>query len=574
MNTNPPPTSVPSRYVPTTKRFFLTPLLRRPDTLIPSPARDSQRYHATRITNEWSWPVVLGTPWILVWWHLSAYWGIDPKYEFGWTVPLLSSYLFVANLRRGSLEGGRGSLPWARMLLLGIGFTAIWWLREANPEWSVMSLCLFSITTAYSVLGVNCLFGAGSWTLLLGPLALNLCAVPWPERLDVLATQGAMRLVAAVTGELMMLIGIPALASANVVLLPGAAVGIDDACSGVRSIQAVTMAALFLGSLRDLRWAYRPLLVVVGWLVTLSFNLVRCGLMVFIAARAGPAAFAAWHDPAGWTIFGGALLTLVVLSGRLPRRDRAVECKSPVRGWPSTALGVACIGWILGTLLLTGFWYRAGKDGWQEPIRVKWPMTAAGFVRTTPPAEAERVLHANTAMIGTWRVQDKTWSLFLANWQPGRTSPQSARLHRPETCFQASGSVLEAEFTPLILTVDSSPVPFRVYRFRRGSEPLYLYYHLEDGANADLTPGYLQDYSPLSRVQRAIARTRNAGQQVLEFMLAGYPSDSAAMSAFLTLAPNCLEVHLKLSVKNPGIIERQRLEELQGRELSRTGSNG
>jgi hypothetical protein len=41
-------------------------------------------------------------------------------------------------------------------------------------------------------------------------------------------------------------------------------------------------------------------------------------------------------------------------------------------------------------------------------------------------------------------------------------------------------------------------------------------------------------------VQRALAGKRNAGQQVLEFMLAGHSSDAAAMTAFHTLAPNCL----------------------------------
>jgi hypothetical protein len=66
------------------------------------------------------------------------------------------------------------------------------------------------------------------------------------------------------------------------------------------------------------------------------------------------------------------------------------------------------------------------------------------------------------------------------------------------TWWMREGSVLEAEFNTLVLKVNSSPIPFRVYRFRHGHEPLYLYYHLEDGANADRTSGCLQDYSPLS----------------------------------------------------------------------------
>ena len=59
--------------------------------------------------------------------------------------------------------------------------------------------------------------------------------------------QGLTRLNTALTVEILGLLGIPAVPQGNVIELATGSVGIDEACSGIRSLQATLMISLFLG---------------------------------------------------------------------------------------------------------------------------------------------------------------------------------------------------------------------------------------------------------------------------------------------------------------------------------------
>jgi hypothetical protein len=58
--------------------------------------------------------------------------------------------------------------------------------------------------------------------------------------------------------------------------------------------------------------------------------------------------------------------------------------------------------------------------------------------------EAQHVLLCTEGRMATWIDNNGgEWTLFAFRWAPGRTATQSARLHRPENCFTASGAVLK-----------------------------------------------------------------------------------------------------------------------------------
>ena len=83
-------------------------------------------------------------------------------------------------------------------------------------------------------------------------------------------------------------------------------VGIDDACTGVRSLQATFMVALFLGAFYRMTPWRRVLLVVAGACLAFVCNIGRTFLLCEVAANDGIAAISRWHDPAGFTILGMA----------------------------------------------------------------------------------------------------------------------------------------------------------------------------------------------------------------------------------------------------------------------------
>jgi len=88
---------------------------------------------------------------------------------------------------------------------------------------------------------------------MLFPVLFILTAVPWPQRLELALVQGLMKGVAGAAAQVLACFGVPAMPAGNIIWLPAGSVGIDEACSGVRGLQTVLMASLFLGELLRMR---------------------------------------------------------------------------------------------------------------------------------------------------------------------------------------------------------------------------------------------------------------------------------------------------------------------------------
>jgi exosortase len=151
------------------------------------------------------------------------------------------------------------------------------------------------------------------------PILFALIAVPIPGVVWSPVVFGLKGLVTFVNVELLNLLGIPALQQGSVIQLPNCRVGVDEACSGIRSLQSSLMMALFIGdqSLRQvgLRW----LLVggAVGWAVV--GNIGRSLYLSLTAHRHGAEALDAVHDTAGWSVLVVTLVGLGVMAWALAR---------------------------------------------------------------------------------------------------------------------------------------------------------------------------------------------------------------------------------------------------------------
>ena len=133
--------------------------------------------------------------------------------------------------------------------------------------------------------------------------------MPWPSLLESPFIQGLTRAGYGVTTELLGWLGIPAIPHGNVIEVATGVVGIDEACSGIRSFQATLMISLFLGEFYG--WRYSPhRSFLAGLVLAFLFNLVRMSLLVWVAAHKGIAAIASWHDPAGVTILVACFFSL------------------------------------------------------------------------------------------------------------------------------------------------------------------------------------------------------------------------------------------------------------------------
>ncbi len=146
--------------------------------------------------------------------------------------------------------------------------------------------------------------------------------IPWPTSVETALVQGMMRLNAEISAEFVSLCGVPAIAEGNVIRLPNGVLGVNEACSGIRSLQSTLMASLFLGGLYRLSIFGRVLLVLLGTGIAFLLNIVRTVFLSWQGAFHGIEATEKWHDSAGFAILAVVLICLWLISRFLEKRTR------------------------------------------------------------------------------------------------------------------------------------------------------------------------------------------------------------------------------------------------------------
>ena len=176
-----------------------------------------------------------------------------------------------------------------------------------------------------------------------------------------------MKLIAALASEILNWFGIPAMPAGNLIRLPNGLLGVDQACSGVRSLQTSVMVSLFLGELNRFHFIGRTGLLGIGLVSALLTNLIRAFILSWIAAKQGMDAISNWHDPAGYLSTGATLLSIMAAAHCLKPHCQAPPSKPRQRkpAFHFRPLRPAFITFGLSCLLFSGVftevWYRSGE---------------------------------------------------------------------------------------------------------------------------------------------------------------------------------------------------------------------
>ena len=123
-----------------------------------------------------------------------------------------------------------------------------------------------------------------------------------------------MRMVAAITVDTFNLLGIYALQKGNIILLTNGLVGVEEACSGVRSFQSTLMLGYFLGELFRFNTNWRVSLLGFGIVASIVLNIIRTLTLTFATHMIGPKFMEHWHDPVGYFVSLFAFVLLLFLS--------------------------------------------------------------------------------------------------------------------------------------------------------------------------------------------------------------------------------------------------------------------
>jgi exosortase len=468
--------------------------------------------------------------------QLRVEWSINPQYSYGWGVPFLSLYLFWKrwqdrpDVSRPAATGSLILLPVLSLFLL----LPIRLVQESNPEWRLVSWA-YSLVVVSVSLAALWRMGGRPWLKHFSfPLAFVLIAVPWPTAFEQSLIQGLMRSVAAATVESINWCGIPAVQRGNIIELASGPVGVNEACSGVRSLQSTLMVALFFGELYRFTAASRFMLLAAGIALALLLNFLRTLLLTGTSIHFGPSALLAWHDPAGYLVLAGCCAGIWAIASRLSARSTpAIDAARPASAieFPALRYSAAIIAWFLAVELGTELWYRAHERhlGSRRTWTVSWPVADRGFEMTPIPEDIRIILRYNHGRAGVWLHPDGSkWHMFYFRWRPGRAAAQLARSHTPETCLPATGLRMVAFHGVQSLSVKGGALPVLAYSFESNGTPLHVFYCPWEERMASTSDNSTADLSRSSRFKAVLEGRRHLGQQVLEIAVTGAPSQPIA----------------------------------------------
>lgn len=441
----------------------------------------------------WLLPLLLAELWLIVVYRMGALWVAHPDYNYGWIVPCLC--LAAAWERIGGCPEPtpprRGlAVAWVAGLSLLLVPTRL--ALEVLPTWRFASWAL-GLEAVGITLGLVYALGGRAWLRhFMFPVAFFLVAVPWPTAFEEPFIQKLSRLNAAWAVQALAVFDVAAFNRGNLIEIASGTLGVDEACSGIRSFQGTFMAALFLGELARFGVARRGLLLILGAMLSFSFNVVRTTLLTWSCEQRGLSALGAWHDPAGLSILGVTLVCLLGLTWWLHRgvRPRSDREKAPVA--KAVPMGVAAppVWLLIGMGLLVGGvelglagWFAAKEKtlskapGWT----VRWPTGQEGF-RTVPIAESAReILGCDEGGGAEWSESGTRWQAFEFRWHPSRTlyrrvkASAHAKGHQPDLCLSSSGMALKKDLGEKLVRSRTQRFVFHGYEFEDRGRRLFVF---------------------------------------------------------------------------------------------------
>jgi len=271
------------------------------------------------------WVLVAGY-WLWMIWACSGEWSNNQDYNYGWFVPPLALYFWWKRKERPQAavtreEGKVGSsqwavvsgekdakesaadwLAWAVVLCSLLLILPLEVVRQTPIHWRPILWSIGLVAFANTLAVAWLTGGSHSLRTVLFPSAFMLLGIPWPTFVESAISFPLMQVVTSWSVGLMHLLGFPATAAGTTITLPNCTVGVEEACSGLRSLQTALMVGAAAGELVRLRTPARLLLVAVAFVMALAGNQVRVLMLVMAGMAGGNAAVAGMHDAAGYAV--------------------------------------------------------------------------------------------------------------------------------------------------------------------------------------------------------------------------------------------------------------------------------
>ena len=463
---------------------------------------------------------LLVAAWTWATWSCAEYWRANPNYSYGWIVPALGLGYAARRLTLAQSENIARpilAVPIWLIVFSGIVAAAIFFGLEFAREqvWHPI-IVIWAIAFVPVTLTLLACWLAGGGRLLraeLFPILFFLTAVPWPPRFEQPITAGLMQAVAAATTALLHWFGIPAQTAGGAITLRTGVVGITEACSGMRSLQAGIMFGLAMGEWFLLRPLRRVALLLIAIALALCTNLIRTFALSVQAEWNGLDAVDKIHDLTGTLAVTTLVVAIWICARTLCQRGDSVEhfrfeklnahLRAMAEAIPSALARAA------SALLIAGIFGIGIAQMVSARIEAQDRTQTAPFfsVREDPsqtrvqlPREVWNELYPTSGeYIRIHHPQFGVGDTFHFFWKPSPWN-RFVLVHRPDICMPGIG--WESVGPPESITIDFSGRQLQLYlfRFRRGhSQALELWGVWRNGDAVPL------DYEPDQVLRTAAA---------------------------------------------------------------------
>lgn len=310
------------------------------------------------------------------------------------------------------------------------------------------------------------------------------------------------------------LLGVAAIRQGNIIKLAHTTVGVEEACSGVRSLISCVFAGIFFSATLVRRpWA-RAAIIALSVPLALGMNFGR-SLALTLMSNSGVDITGFWHDATGFAVLGVTAATLggmAMLLEHGPKAERApIE---PV--WPRSATtrmqGALAGGAVAAAVLIAVFVLNTRPVIRRElpapnllallpESAAGWRVTTADLYEFSGTLRTDHLAQRRYTRMGSSGPVEIT--VYIAYWQPGQAPVSLVASHTPDACWPGAGwTPLRTPDNRAMLAAGNRALPQAEHRlFRAGDYPQHVWFwHLYDRRPIS----YRDPYSPAELLRIAI----------------------------------------------------------------------
>ena len=441
-------------------------------------------------------------------WACAGEWSKNQDYNYGWFVAPLALYFWW---KRG--EGGDKRVTsdewrvtssasqwnwwaWAVVLVSLLLIFPIEVVRQTPIHWRPI-LWATGLIAFGNTLAVVWLTGKrAALHRVAFPAAFMLLAIPWPTFLENAVSFPLMQLVTGWSVGILHLLGYPATAAGTTITLPNCTVGVEEACSGLRSLQTALMVGFAAGELTRLCVAGRCVLLLVAFAMALAGNQLRVIILSLAGISGGNAAVRNIHDAAGYVVLAillggvgvaawamGKMGMIEYEGGKVGRweggkveRPKDQESKRPEGRQGNKA------GWVVLCIALTVMFGAHAWFWWRGSLA---PAPAAAMLSPAQSGDFQADENVPREILGILQPDEYRYVREVHNgvpdrvaayhfyWKPRRGNANQL-YHRPDRCMPGAGWRIDGRVTTQSVKIGGRKISFNVFPFRGPSGPALM----------------------------------------------------------------------------------------------------